>query len=87
MRRPNTDNILDLGSISQSITYPFDVLRRKMQVSGLKSLGPGYDSAFDAIRYIFKTEGVVGFYRGLWPNLLKVAPSIATSCVPLPRLV
>lgn len=67
------------GSISQSITYPFDVLRRKMQVSGMKSLGPGYNGAFDAIRGMYASEGVLGFYRGLWPNLLKVAPSIATS--------
>ena len=50
-----------------------------MQVSGLKTLGHGYDNAFDAIRVMYKTEGVLAFYRGLWPNLLKVAPSIATS--------
>lgn len=50
-----------------------------MQVSGMKSLGTGYDSAFDAIRKMYQAEGVGGFYRGLWPNLLKVAPSIATS--------
>lgn len=50
-----------------------------MQVSGMKSLGPGYNGAFDAIRGMYASEGVLGFYRGLWPNLLKVAPSIATS--------
>jgi len=67
------------GSMSQTLTYPFDVLRRKMQVSGLKTLGHGYDNAFDAIRVMYKAEGLHAFYRGLWPNLLKVAPSIATS--------
>jgi solute carrier family 25 phosphate transporter 23/24/25/41 len=50
-----------------------------MQVSGLKTLGHGYDNAFDAIRVMYKSEGALAFYRGLWPNLLKVAPSIATS--------
>ncbi|KAG9043588.1 hypothetical protein FS837_009377 [Tulasnella sp. UAMH 9824] len=75
------------GSISQTITYPLDVLRRKMQVVGMKdtsscgvgSLGYKYNGAWDAIWSTLKTEGIQGMYRGLWPNLLKVAPSIATS--------
>ncbi|KAJ7072350.1 mitochondrial carrier domain-containing protein [Mycena amicta] len=69
------------GSISQTLTYPFDVLRRKMQVSGMKSSGLGikYSGALDALRGTVRSEGVIGLYRGLWPNLLKVAPSIATS--------
>ncbi|KAJ7462258.1 mitochondrial carrier domain-containing protein [Mycena galericulata] len=69
------------GSVSQTLTYPFDVLRRKMQVTGMKSSGLGikYTGAIDALRGIVRTEGIRGLYRGLWPNLLKVAPSIATS--------
>ncbi|KAJ3857643.1 mitochondrial carrier domain-containing protein [Lentinula lateritia] len=69
------------GSISQTLTYPFDVLRRKMQVTGMKSsaLGVKYTGALDALIGIVRTEGIQGLYRGLWPNLLKVAPSIATS--------
>ncbi|OCH93109.1 mitochondrial carrier [Obba rivulosa] len=67
------------GSISQTLTYPFDVLRRKMQVTGMGSLGYQYNGALDALQSIVRTEGVRGLYRGLWPNLLKVAPSIATS--------
>ncbi|EJT97303.1 mitochondrial carrier, partial [Dacryopinax primogenitus] len=69
------------GTISQTCTYPLDVLRRKMQVNGMKDnvLGVKYKSATGAVISIVRTEGVVGLYRGLWPNLLKVAPSIATS--------
>ncbi|KAG6917226.1 hypothetical protein DXG01_003340 [Tephrocybe rancida] len=67
------------GTISQTLTYPFDVLRRKMQVAGMKGGSIKYDGALHALRSIIKAEGVVGLYRGLWPNLLKVAPSIATS--------
>ncbi|KAH7913445.1 mitochondrial carrier domain-containing protein [Hygrophoropsis aurantiaca] len=69
------------GSISQTLTYPFDVLRRKMQVTGMASGGLGYKytGAIDALQTIIRTEGIQGLYRGLWPNLLKVAPSIATS--------
>lgn len=67
------------GSISQTLTYPFDVLRRKMQVTGMNALGIKYNGALDALQSIVRTEGIRGLYRGLWPNLLKVAPSIATS--------
>ncbi|KAL6310481.1 mitochondrial carrier domain-containing protein [Sparassis latifolia] len=67
------------GSVSQSLTYPFDVLRRKMQVTGMGVLGRTHSGALDALQYILRTEGLRGLYRGLWPNLLKVAPSIATS--------
>lgn len=59
------------GSISQTLTYPFDVLRRKMQVVGMAQGGLGYkyNGALDALREILRSEGVVGLYRGLWPNL------------------
>ncbi|KAG9316494.1 hypothetical protein JVU11DRAFT_2536 [Chiua virens] len=69
------------GSISQTLTFPFDVLRRKMQVVGMSEGGMGYryNGAIDALWTIVRTEGLRGLYRGLWPNLLKVAPSIATS--------
>ncbi|KAI0727986.1 mitochondrial carrier domain-containing protein [Fomitopsis betulina] len=67
------------GSISQTLTYPFDVLRRKMQVTGMSGHGRKYNGALDALRSTLQTEGPKGLYRGIWPNLLKVAPSIATS--------
>ncbi|KAG8213815.1 mitochondrial carrier domain-containing protein, partial [Butyriboletus roseoflavus] len=69
------------GSISQTLTFPFDVLRRKMQVVGMAAGGMGYrySGALDALRTIIRTEGLSGLYRGIWPNLLKVSPSIATS--------
>lgn len=59
------------GSISQTLTFPFDVLRRKMQVVGMPSGGMGYrySGAIDALRAIVHTEGFRGLYRGIWPNL------------------
>jgi len=68
------------GAISQTLTYPFDVLRRKMQVRGMgTALGPQYNGALHALVVIVRNEGIAGLYRGIWANLLKVAPSIATS--------
>ncbi|CDO78167.1 hypothetical protein BN946_scf184467.g6 [Trametes cinnabarina] len=40
------------GSISQTLTYPFDVLRRKMQVTGMNALGIKYNGAMDALQSI-----------------------------------
>lgn len=57
------------GSISQTLTYPMDVLRRKMQVTGMKAIGVRHTGALDAMRWILKNEGVRGLYKGLWPNL------------------
>ncbi|CAD6939863.1 unnamed protein product [Tilletia controversa] len=69
------------GSVSQTLTYPLDVLRRRMQMIGMKDDRFGFQekTSWAVIRSLFKAEGVRGLYRGLWSNLLKVAPSIATS--------
>lgn len=45
------------GSISQTCTYPFDVLRRRMQVVGMKGLGYEYTGAWGATKTIIRTEG------------------------------
>ena len=42
-------------------------------------MGYQYKSIFDAIRVIVKHEGFRGLYKGIVPNLLKVAPSMASS--------
>jgi solute carrier family 25 (mitochondrial phosphate transporter), member 23/24/25/41 len=38
-----------------------------------------YSGILDAVRVIVKTEGIRGLYKGIVPNLLKVAPSMASS--------
>ncbi|KAK9368022.1 mitochondrial carrier domain-containing protein [Lipomyces kononenkoae] len=67
------------GAVAQTLTYPFDVLRRRFQVNTMKDLGFQYSSVWDAIRSIVKKEGPFGMYKGLSANLLKVAPSMASS--------
>jgi len=67
------------GAISQSITYPLDVLRRRFQVNTMAGMGFQYTSMADAIKSILRQEGYKGFYKGLTPNLLKVAPSMAAN--------
>ncbi|KAF2735405.1 mitochondrial carrier protein-like protein [Polyplosphaeria fusca] len=67
------------GAVAQTCTYPFDVLRRRFQINTMSGMGYQYKSVWDAIRSIVKTEGPRGLYKGIVPNLLKVAPSMASS--------
>jgi solute carrier family 25 (mitochondrial phosphate transporter), member 23/24/25/41 len=45
----------------------------------MSGMGYQYKSIPDAIRTIVRQEGPRGMYKGLVPNLLKVAPSMASS--------
>lgn len=67
------------GAVAQTCTYPFDVLRRRFQVNAMSGMGYQYKSIYGAITTILKEEGIRGLYKGLMPNLLKVAPSMASS--------
>jgi len=67
------------GAVAQTCTYPFDVLRRRFQINTMSGMGYQYKSIFDAVRVIVTQEGVKGLYKGIIPNLLKVAPSMASS--------
>ncbi|KAI9900058.1 hypothetical protein N3K66_004320 [Trichothecium roseum] len=67
------------GAVAQTCTYPFDVLRRRFQINTMSGMGYQYKGIFDAIRVIVAQEGLKGLYKGIVPNLLKVAPSMASS--------
>ncbi|KAI1778276.1 solute carrier family 25 member 42 [Hypoxylon cercidicola] len=67
------------GAVAQTCTYPFDVLRRRFQINTMSGMGYKYKSIGDAIRVILTQEGPRGLYKGLIPNLLKVAPSMAAN--------
>ena len=45
----------------------------------MSGMGYQYKGIFDAIRVIITQEGIAGMYKGIVPNLLKVAPSMASS--------
>lgn len=71
---PNLAHIVHTTNISQS-----DVLRRRFQINTMSGMGYQYKGIFDAIRVIVAQEGLKGLYKGISPNLLKVAPSMASS--------
>ncbi|KAH8704688.1 putative mitochondrial carrier protein, partial [Talaromyces proteolyticus] len=67
------------GAVAQTCTYPFDVLRRRFQINTMTGMGYQYSSIWDAVKVIVGQEGIRGLYKGIAPNLLKVAPSMASS--------
>jgi hypothetical protein len=86
------------GFIAQTITYPLDVVRRRMQTDGLvKGLPPlsakilqhepsitiegirRYGSMIGTIEYIYVTEGIRGFFKGVSLNWIKGPLSVAIS--------
>jgi solute carrier family 25 phosphate transporter 23/24/25/41 len=68
--------VLSLGALSgiiaQTICYPLDTVRRRMQLKGV--IYPNTAMAFITIA---RVEGLGGFYRGMLPNALKVMPNNA----------
>ena len=56
-----------------------DVLRRRFQINTMSGMGYQYKSIPDALQMIIRQEGFRGLYKGIVPNLLKVAPSMASS--------
>ncbi|KAF0276580.1 hypothetical protein FOG50_02559 [Hanseniaspora uvarum] len=67
------------GSIGASIVYPINLLRTRLQAQGTFAHKHTYDGFFDCASKTVKREGFKGLYKGLFPNLVKVCPSVAIS--------
>lgn len=68
------------GAISQSISYPFDVARRHMQLAGMMSETPVYRSVLGTLRHVYSTFGVrKGLFRGMSINFYRAVPQVAVS--------
>ncbi|XP_078169132.1 mitochondrial adenine nucleotide transporter ADNT1-like isoform X1 [Carex rostrata] len=81
------------GTIGQTVAYPLDVIRRRMQMVGWKDADAiitaggrnrqafEYNGMVDAFRKTVRHEGFGALYKGLIPNSVKVVPSIAIAFV------
>lgn len=66
------------GFVSQTVSYPLEVVRRRMQVGGV--VGDGHRlSMGEVARRIITERGWRGFYVGLGIGYVKVVPMVATS--------
>ncbi|NXD01801.1 TPC protein, partial [Certhia familiaris] len=67
------------GVVSKSLTYPLDVVKKRLQVGGFEHARAAfgqvrtYGGLLDCIRQIMREEGPGGFFKGLSPSLLKAA--------------
>ncbi|KAG9302494.1 hypothetical protein G9A89_007198 [Geosiphon pyriformis] len=66
------------GAVSQTVSYPFEVIRRRMQVYGTRD-PTKFVSIWETTRTIWITNGLRGFYVGLSIGYLKVTPMVAIS--------
>ena len=82
--------------IAATVTYPYQVIKSRMQQreilesTKLPSVSLGQSPAIGGRRYngmldcmvkIYRDHGVPGFFRGVVPNAMKVAPSAALTFV------
>ncbi|KAF8594747.1 mitochondrial carrier [Ceratobasidium sp. AG-I] len=66
------------GSIGATAVYPIDLVKTRMQNQRSSVVGQMlYKNSFDCAQKVLRNEGFVGFYRGLGPQLIGVAPEKA----------
>ncbi|XP_042512764.1 mitochondrial substrate carrier family protein B-like [Macadamia integrifolia] len=65
------------GLASSTATFPLDLVRRRMQLEGAAGRARVYKTGlFGTFRHITRNEGLLGLYRGIFPEYLKVVPSV-----------
>jgi solute carrier family 25 protein 16 len=66
------------GAFAQTVSYPLEIIRRRMQVAGMDVKHPSASISF-VIKDIWKSRGFRGFYVGLSIGYIKVTPMVAVS--------
>ncbi|OMO52305.1 Calcium-binding EF-hand [Corchorus olitorius] len=64
----------DSGALGATCVYPLQVIRTRLQAQPSTS-ADAYKGMSDVFWRTFRNEGCRGFYKGLFPNLLKVVPA------------
>lgn len=67
------------GMLAQAAAYPFEVIRRRMQVGGIANKGGEFFGVGETMAIIYGERGLKGFYVGLGIGFLKVVPMFACS--------
>ncbi|SPO32072.1 related to calcium-binding mitochondrial carrier protein [Ustilago trichophora] len=67
------------GSVGATLVYPIDLVKTRMQNQRSAVVGEPlmYKNSIDCVKKVFRNEGLRGFYSGLGPQLLGVAPEKA----------
>ncbi|XP_045154490.1 solute carrier family 25 member 43 [Echinops telfairi] len=81
----NFANICLAAAVTQTLSFPFDTVKRKMQAHSLYLPHHGgvdvhFSGVVDCFRQIIKTQGVLGLWNGLTASLLKIVPYFGIMC-------
>ncbi|KAM0338377.1 hypothetical protein ACHAPQ_002393 [Fusarium lateritium] len=69
------------GAFGASVVYPLNVVRTRLQTQGTAMHPATYTGIWDVTKKTIQREGYRGLYKGLAPNLLKVAPALSITWV------
>lgn len=69
------------GAVSATMVYPINLLRTRLQAQGTVMHPPTYTGIADVTRKTLQNEGWRGLFKGVTPNLLKVAPAVSISYI------
>lgn len=69
------------GAVSATIVYPTNLIRTRLQAQGTVNHPRTYTGIWDVTVKTVAEEGVRGLFKGVTPNLLKVAPAMSISYV------
>ncbi|PNY23910.1 Calcium-binding mitochondrial carrier SAL1 [Tolypocladium capitatum] len=69
------------GAIGATVVYPLNVVRTRLQTQGTVMHQATYTGIWDVTQKTIQREGYRGLYKGLTPNLLKVAPALSITWV------
>mmetsp|Transcript_15731 Transcript_15731/g.44017 ORF Transcript_15731/g.44017 Transcript_15731/m.44017 type:complete len:320 (-) Transcript_15731:209-1168(-) len=67
--------------LAQTVTFPIDSVRRRMQMSGSVQTHTQYENFWRCASSMLQREGVSSFYRGVVVNAVKTAPGAAVQFV------
>lgn len=69
------------GAIGQTVSYPWDVVRRRMQTAGFAAGVPNFEyrGSWSTMKTIVRNEGLAALYRGISINFWKVTPAVSIS--------
>jgi solute carrier family 25 phosphate transporter 23/24/25/41 len=65
--------------VAQFVSYPLALVRTRLQAQGVGGNPVKYSGMADVIAQTLRNEGVAGLYKGLLPNLIKLAPAAGIS--------
>ena len=69
--------LISAAIVAQAMIYPFEVLRRRRQVTDGSNFKPEPLNFHIQVQALLKDEGIRGFYRGFIINTVRTVPMIA----------